>query len=666
MAILETALRQGQVGIDLTGAGQNVTSTANLVITNNTGSPLELTIARGAAFSPDSSGHQTMVCTRDTTVTVPPEGATVPLPTVCASAHTLKPPPLAGGLHYAVGTGPPDAIRVIDAVHSLDHAFSSQADSIGMPVTLFSDTVGQYAIWAQSAPTGFGQQEIVSLLQPALQRQGLTADQVATVAGVLWTGVSTVLGELDTHDVADESPHTYSPPPKPGDPPVLPMDPNEPRDPESDFAITDRTTQALQLGMMQKGLQKDAYAPAIRNANTGVDTYLVPDPVFVAMAPGDKLTQAFQQAYNSGELGEGFKDAIAAMVSPEALAFFLGFIALQFVPGVDVAVDAAAAAMLLIYVGGLSVDFVDAMTAVARAQNKQQFDRAVKQLAQVIGQIGVGALTALAGAVAGKALKRIKSKAATAEKAPVAEGAPEPTAEPAPSEPAGAQDPFDPSAQVDPRSMSPAEWQIHVISRYVRILKAWAEVFGKDIPPERLKAAEAVKVTVTDQAGLNAEWQARNGSAPPGDYPGVRFTDANGEQTICTTTDNIHIGAHETGHTLQNPSLRKMWGPKAFEAFNEYFTQELLDSYGGKQPCSYVTNGSTTVVGKIIKLLGTKGEELARSANFGKGPGEVDALRVALDRATAPGTTNKVMTLIAQGQAPQAGALLDTFAGGAK
>lgn len=564
-------------------------------------------------------------------------------------------------------------------------------------------------------PKPFLPRDITSLLGPQLAQQGVRPDQVSLFTRSLWSGVNSTLRllpdpavtipDLVGHglhlepdriskpaetapeaapapDAADgivrglvgmatagqpDIPHTVERPPPAGAPPVKPMDPDEP--PVSNptpLLFSDNLYRALQQAMQQKRIQADGYAPPLVSTFAGVETYLVPDPVFVDMPSGDKIGKAFHQVWDSGELGQDFKEALEALLSPESLFFFAVFIGLQFVPGVDLAVDAMAFVMLMIYVGGLSVDLSDALTAVVKAQNQPQFDRAVHQLSSVLGQIGAGALTALVSHIAGKALQKIKARRAKAKAGAAGEGdtwvkakEPEP-----PSSAAPADDAFTGDIGKPP-GMDPVEWQVRVVSRHVNAVKAWVETYGKDIPPARVRVAETVKVEVTDQAGLNATVHARGGP-PEANYPAVRFTDPSGEQRIVTTTDKIHVGAHEVGHTLQNPTLRASWGRGVFEAFNEYFTQELLDAYTGKQQCDYVTDGRTAVVEKIVKILGPKGEELVRAANFGDGLQPLHDLGYALDGATAPGTTRQVIELVNKGQAPQAGALLDSFTGKAR
>ena len=200
--------------------------------------------------------------------------------------------------------------------------------------------------------------------------------------------------------------------------------------------------------------------------------------------------------------------------------------------------------------------------------------------------------------------------------------------------------------------------EIHTVAVYVHATEAFANTFP-EIQMERLEKAMNVEVKVTDQAGLNAEYQKNCGTAPAKDYPGVRLTQPDGTQTIVTTTDNPHIAAHETGHTLQNPELKTL-GVPVFEAFNEKFTEDLCSKYGmqDKQmnPCEYAVNGNVAAVRGLEKLVG---EKVVAEANFGKGGAEVENLKNAIDNASRPGTADHVFELMNNGNGWDAAAYID-------
>jgi hypothetical protein len=198
-----------------------------------------------------------------------------------------------------------------------------------------------------------------------------------------------------------------------GPPDVKPMDPDEPRVTptvhQQDFS--DNLYRVLQMGMADLRIAQDGYGRPIVCTFTGVETWFVPDPKFVAMLNGDKYSLAFHQMYDSGVLGAEFEDALAALFGPEAVLFFAALLGAQFVPGLNVIVDAGAFGVLLLTVGDLTDQFLDAMAKVAKAINKQQFDRATQDLARVLAAIGTGVLVALVAAVGGKVVKSLKAGA---------------------------------------------------------------------------------------------------------------------------------------------------------------------------------------------------------------------------------------------------------------
>ncbi len=80
------------------------------------------------------------------------------------------------------------------------------------------------------------------------------------------------------------------------------------------------------------------------------------------MDPIDRLYLAIDQLIASGELGEDFWDAL-----PDPHAFVLGLLAiviLQFVPGIDLILDAYLAYML----GSGFIDLLDALSAISTAR----------------------------------------------------------------------------------------------------------------------------------------------------------------------------------------------------------------------------------------------------------------------------------------------------------
>jgi hypothetical protein len=157
--------------------------------------------------------------------------------------------------------------------------------------------------------------------------------------------------------------------------------------------LNDLRAQELRTGM---ALRKwDDFGPPTIRVHYGDDPWFIPDPTFVNMAPGDKYDKAFRQMYDSGLLKEEFKDALLALLDPGAIFFFVAVVGIQFIPGVNVVVDAAAIVILLAAFGSQLDDFLTAMGKVSKAINKDQFDHATNDLAKIIAGISTAVLAAL-------------------------------------------------------------------------------------------------------------------------------------------------------------------------------------------------------------------------------------------------------------------------------
>lgn len=206
----------------------------------------------------------------------------------------------------------------------------------------------------------------------------------------------------------DETPHTVeragtgTPDPVPTD--VHEVDPDAPP-----IGFSDALWTALQQGMQQKGISKDGYSPPIV-VIAGVETWLIPDYINDLEA-GDKVALAFKELAESDKLGKEFSAALSALLSPESVVFFGSMIAIQLIPGVNVAVDIAAFLIMCAFLGDYVDEFIDALLDAGKAVNKQQLDAAVTKLAQAIAGVGTVALTALIAKIAGTAVEKVVEKA---------------------------------------------------------------------------------------------------------------------------------------------------------------------------------------------------------------------------------------------------------------
>ncbi len=108
------------------------------------------------------------------------------------------------------------------------------------------------------------------------------------------------------------------------------------------------------------------------------------------MDPIDRLYLAIDQLIASGELGEDFWDAL-----PDPHAFVLGLLAiviLQFVPGIDLILDAYLAYML----GSGFIDLLDALSAISTARTPRDFERAKAAFGRALASISIDAILAVA------------------------------------------------------------------------------------------------------------------------------------------------------------------------------------------------------------------------------------------------------------------------------
>ncbi len=149
---LEVSIRQGKVKLELKGDGKT-TSRVGVTLTNHSQSPLRVLIPKYQFFVPDVSSFQTMMCTDSRVIDVAPGStATAEIPTVCASAKTVKPPP-AEGVSYLPGPHPDPAlgstaVGILEASSQL--AQSNCFDTVPIPKERCHSTITQLAIWKEA------------------------------------------------------------------------------------------------------------------------------------------------------------------------------------------------------------------------------------------------------------------------------------------------------------------------------------------------------------------------------------------------------------------------------------------------------------------------------------------------------------------------------------
>ncbi|WP_315838487.1 hypothetical protein [Bradyrhizobium prioriisuperbiae] len=114
------------------------------------------------------------------------------------------------------------------------------------------------------------------------------------------------------------------------------------------------------------------------------------DTMLDEMGPIDRIYLAFDQLISSGELGQDFWDAL-----PDPHAFVLGLFAivvLQFVPGIDILLDA----YLLYTLGKQFFELLDALSALNTAGNAREFARAREAFGRAVASISIDGIIAAA------------------------------------------------------------------------------------------------------------------------------------------------------------------------------------------------------------------------------------------------------------------------------
>ena len=269
------------------------------------------------------------------------------------------------------------------------------------------------------------------ILEPQLSTRGATPGQIDQIVTTFWDGVDTTTKVLQQRaplaagaivncglpamappgggpvvQLGTDTPMTQEMPGT-GNPNAVQAEPYTfgPDDPPA--PISDNLTRVLQMAMEQGQMTKDGYSPPVV-VHAGVDTWLVADNIN-SMNSGDKVALAFNQLYSSGKLGDEFKEALEALLSPEALVFFGAMVGIQLLPGVNFAVDTAAFLILLVCLGENIDDLLDGLSEAGSAINQQHLDRAETKLAKAFAAIGTVAVIALVGKIAGKVGTKVKA-----------------------------------------------------------------------------------------------------------------------------------------------------------------------------------------------------------------------------------------------------------------
>lgn len=151
---LQKAVSTGLVSFGgLIGDGTN-TASCQMPCTNRTDHPVTVCVPQCQYFQPDHPDCQTMSCTGDTCMTIPPhKTSAVALPTMCVSPHSVNPPPAKGRKYVPVFPNDCDFYRFCDHVMSLSKYLEEEHyyDQVPIPQERRQRTICQEAQWIEQA-----------------------------------------------------------------------------------------------------------------------------------------------------------------------------------------------------------------------------------------------------------------------------------------------------------------------------------------------------------------------------------------------------------------------------------------------------------------------------------------------------------------------------------
>jgi len=151
---LQHAVECGMVSCDgLIGDG---TSTAHceMPCTNKTDQEVTICVPQDQCFQPDHNDCQTMMCTEDTCITLSPHQAvTTTVPTMCISAHSIKPPPEKGSSYQPKPIDDSQFYKFCDHTLTLSRYLEEAHyyDQVPIPAKRRRDTICQLAQWMEQA-----------------------------------------------------------------------------------------------------------------------------------------------------------------------------------------------------------------------------------------------------------------------------------------------------------------------------------------------------------------------------------------------------------------------------------------------------------------------------------------------------------------------------------
>jgi hypothetical protein len=191
---LQNAVKSGTVSCGgLVGDGKT-TSQCEMPCTNKTDKPVNVCVPQNQCFKPDQPDCQTMMCTKDTCVEIPPrKTVTCVLPTMCISPHSSNPPPKKRRQYEPVPFDNCEFYKLCDHLLTLSKYLEEEHyyDQVPIPAERRKETICQLAQWIEQGNRSGLSKDVISpesvrhdlLERGNVKLQSLSAEDVAKLDG---------------------------------------------------------------------------------------------------------------------------------------------------------------------------------------------------------------------------------------------------------------------------------------------------------------------------------------------------------------------------------------------------------------------------------------------------------------------------------------------------
>lgn len=177
----------------LIGDGKT-TSQCQMPCTNNTDKPVNVCVPQNQCFKPDQPDCQTMMCTQDTCVEIPPRKTiTCILPTMCISPHSSNPPPKKRRQYEPAPFDDCEFYKLCDHLLTLSRFLEEEHyyDQVPIPAERRKETLCQLAQWIEQGRRSGLSKDVISpesVRKDLLERgnvklSSLSAEDVAKLDG---------------------------------------------------------------------------------------------------------------------------------------------------------------------------------------------------------------------------------------------------------------------------------------------------------------------------------------------------------------------------------------------------------------------------------------------------------------------------------------------------